>query len=77
MTTLSQLKAEADKASDVFEAACLRHYSNGKWGYYRAFDDKRAIPAGLDDLRDTAVRTLHAFYSARDGERGFLGSRGA
>lgn len=65
--------------------------SRGEWDWYRACDQaKGKIGRPNDDpsqdaalvasvairaAHDTYLASLHAFYRARDGENGFLGSR--
>ena len=75
MADLSALRAAADAASDAFDAACRPHFVN-RWDYYRAVDCGQKVPRSVHDAADAYLAATHAFYAARDGERGFLGSRG-
>lgn len=74
--TLAALKARADAASDAFDAACRPHYVN-RWDYYRAIECGEKAPQFVNAAADAYLAATHAFYAARDGESGFLGSRGA
>lgn len=70
---LSTLRVAADTADTRFEAACRAHGFRDRWEFYRAGDN---APAGLLALHDEMIAALYAFYLARDGGGGFLGSRG-
>lgn len=76
MKTLPDLKAAADMAADAFNTACRPHYADGIWGAYRAFDRGDDVPATVRSASDAYIAAAHAFYLARDGAHGFLGSRG-
>ncbi len=74
---LPALKAAADAAGAAFDEACRPHYCDGRWGYYRAMECGHDVPPELHARCDEYLKATHAFYLARDGELGFLGSRGA
>lgn len=74
--TLACLRERADRAERAFEETCLKHYPGGKWDGYRAADDGTA-PADVREALKAFHDATHAFYGARDGDKGFLGSRGA
>jgi hypothetical protein len=73
--TLAALKARVDAASDAFDAACRPHYVN-RWDYYLALERGEKTPRAVDAAADAYQAATHAFYAARDGAGGFLGSRG-
>jgi len=73
---LYKLRIDADTASDVFDAACRPHYCDGRWGAYRAIECGQEVPKSVLDAMNGYCDALHAFYRARDGEKGFLCSRG-
>jgi len=75
MTCLKLLRAQADATDAAFDAACAKHGMT-RWDYFRAFEAGNPIPKEIEDAWWTARQNLHAFYSARDGDKGFLGSRG-
>lgn len=74
--TLTSLKTAADAASLAFDAACKPHYCDGRWGAYRAIECGQSVPASVNAALDAYHDATHAFYAARDGSKGFLGSRG-
>lgn len=74
--TLASMRAEIDALDSAFEAECLKHWRNGKWGAYQAWEKDLPVPEAVATLHDAYIAALHAFYGARDGESGFLGSRG-
>lgn len=76
MTTLQDLRVAADKAERDFDDACRPHYCDARWGYYRAVECGQSVPAAVEAACNEYHRAAHAYYAARDGERGFLGSRG-
>lgn len=76
MTGLAALKAAADKAGDAFDAACKPHYCDVRWGYYRAVERNQPVPASVEAAFNAYHAATHSFYAARDGSKGFLGSRG-
>ena len=76
MTNLADLKAAADKAGDAFDTACRPHYADGRWGAYRAVECGQDVPPAVWGALDAYHAATHAFYLARDGAAGFLGSRG-
>ena len=75
--TLACLKERADRAGAVFDAASRLHYADGRWGAYREMEYGRKVPRAVESAMDAYRDAVHAFYTARDGERGFLGARGA
>jgi hypothetical protein len=74
---ITTLKHEADKADAAFDAACRPHYCDGRWGAYRAIELGHPVPAAVLKAMDDYSDACHRYYAARDGSRGFLGSRGA
>lgn len=74
--SLQCLKERADKASEAFDRACRPHFADGRWGAYRAIECGEDIPRAVDDALNAYHAAAQAFYLARDGERGFLGSHG-
>lgn len=74
---LAELKNAADAAGVVFDAACKPHYVDGRWGYYRAVECDQPVPDSVEAAFNSYHAATHAFYAARDGSKGFLGSRGA
>lgn len=73
--TLALLKERVDAAGDAFDAACRPHYVN-RWDYYLALERGEKTPRAVDDAADAYLAASQAFYAARDGAGGFLGSRG-
>lgn len=69
---LQDLKNAADAASLAFDTACRPHYCDGRWGAYRAYERGDAVPASVETALNEYHAATHAFYLARDGERGFL-----
>jgi hypothetical protein len=76
MPDLNALRAAADRADAALDEACRPHYCDGRWGAYRAIEAGQDVPAAVMAAMDIAHAARHEFYSARDGEGGFLGSRG-
>lgn len=76
MANLAALKAAADEAGAAFDAACKPHYCDARWGYYRAVECGQPVPASVEAAFNAYHDATHAFYAARDGSKGFLGSRG-
>lgn len=76
MTNLAALKAAADEAGAAFDAACKPHYCDARWGYYRAVECNQPVAPGVEAAFNAYHAATHAFYAARDGSKGFLGSRG-
>ena len=74
--TLKELRERADDAETAFDVACKPHYCDGRWGAYRAIECGQPVPADVVAAMEKAHKALHAFYLARDGAGGFLGSRG-
>jgi hypothetical protein len=73
-TDLAELKARADLAGEQFDSTCLRFYPDARWGGYRAIEADIAPPCVIAAMERYHAET-HAFYLARDGHNGFLGSR--
>lgn len=74
---LTSLRAAMETADKAFDAACRQHYADGRWGYYWACEaDPAKAPKACHDACDAALKATHAFYAARDGQRGWLGKRG-
>lgn len=88
MSKLEELRKAALAAEEEFQTTLNRFYPRADmWTFYRAEDKVRE---GTADKWDTEMATnpeilaaakkkveaLHAFYFERDGEKGFLGSRG-
>ena len=76
MTDLRELKRAADEASDALDTACRPHWCDGRWGFYRAEECGLPVPREVTEAGDRYLAALHAFYAARDGDKGFLGGRG-
>lgn len=76
MTNLAALKAAADEAGAAFDKACKSHYCDARWGYYRAVECKQPVAPSVEAAFNAYHAATHAFYAARDGSKGFLGSRG-
>ena len=74
--SLSLLRAKADAADTAFDDACRPHYADGRWGAYRAIECGQNVPEEVITASDAALAARHAFYLARDGAGGVLGSRG-
>lgn len=73
---LKALRATADALDDAFDEVCDRHYDGGRWDAYRLLDAGEPVPAEVSRAMDAALAARLAFYDARDGALGFLGSRG-
>ena len=73
--TLPELRATADATWQSFLVTCREHGFADEWQAYHAEQRAPWAPA-LAESHDTAMRDLHAFYLARDGAQGVLGSRG-
>ena len=74
--TLAALRERSDAAEKAFDDACRPHYCDGRWGAYRAIECGQDVPHVVAAALDAYHAALHAFYAARDGDKGFLGSRG-
>lgn len=74
--TLECLKFRADQAGATFDAACKPHYCDGRWGAYRAIECGQDVPQSVMSALDACHDATQAYFLARDGEKGFLGSRG-
>ncbi len=73
---LQSLRAAADAASDAFDRACRPYYVNRRDYYLACERDPGSCPASVHAACDAYLEATHAFYLARDGEKGFLGGRG-
>lgn len=74
--TLTELNEAANHAEAEFDTACRSAGYGDRWAAYRA-DMRGAVwPFALIEADKAYTQALHAFYLARDGERGVLGSRG-
>jgi hypothetical protein len=71
-TQLKKLSDLADEAGAEFDRVCLKHYPDARWGGYRAIECDTA-PAEVIAAMEAYHAATQAFYSARDGDRGFLG----
>lgn len=76
MTELKALKQAADDAGAAFDKACKPHYRDARWGYYRAVECGQPVPASVEAAFNAYNEATGAYYAARDGSKGFLGSRG-
>lgn len=77
---LSRLREIADAAEAAFDAECRAAFADGRWGYYRAMegvDGGKGLTHAMHKACDAYLVAVHNFYHARDGDRGFLGARGA
>lgn len=74
--TLATLKERANTARDQLDTVCRAHYPDGRWGAYRACECDQPLPDDVSTAMDAYHDALHNFFHARDGDRGFLGSRG-
>lgn len=73
---LQTLRDRMESAGAAFDTACKPHYCDGRWGAYRAWESGESVPDSVTAAFDAYHAATHAFYLARDGKRGFLGSRG-
>lgn len=73
---LKTLREAADRADKEFDDQCQFVYVDGRWGAYRAIECGQKVPKDILTALDKAHAARHAYYQARDGEKGFLGSRG-
>lgn len=74
--TLACLRERARDAWGGFVAECERSGYPDQWAAYRAHDAGQEWPEPLESAWQASSAATHAFYSARDGAGGFLGSRG-
>jgi hypothetical protein len=78
MTNLTALKDASDAAYARFEEVSSKHYLDGVWGAYRAYDaHKDTVPIEVIEAMYNFRNAIQAYYMARDGDKGFLGGRGA
>lgn len=73
---LKTLYAAIKPASDAFDAACVACGYADRWDAYHRQDKGDNWPESVALACDAETKALHAYYSARDGDKGFLGSRG-
>lgn len=73
---ISELRNAANIAEGAFIDACQRHGFRDQWDAYKSEQKGIAWPSSLADAHSTWMHHLHAFYTARDGAGGFLGSKG-
>ena len=74
--TLAALRDHADAEWNRFITVCHSHGFADEWAAYRAEKAGAAWHDAMNAAHRDAMRALHAFYGARDGERGVLGGRG-
>lgn len=77
MNRISELRLMAERAAAHFDEVCRPYYPDGRWGAYRAFECDQETPSDVDTALDAYHAATHAYYVARDGVAGFLGSKGA
>lgn len=75
MEDLAKLKSAVDVSWHEFIAALPAFGFANEWEFYKASEKGGTFPA-LDALFAAHLAHLHAFYFARDGAGGVLGSRG-
>lgn len=85
---LETLHKTAHTKEIAFETILRAHYPRAdRWTYYRAaektqngtadkWDREMAENTEINAAHAEYIRALHAFYAVRDGNKGFLGSRG-
>jgi hypothetical protein len=88
MNDLRDLREVASNAERIFETLLREKYPRAdRFVWFRArealrngtadrFDRDMANDPQILRAHDAYIEALHAFYRARDGERGFLGARG-
>jgi hypothetical protein len=70
MTMLQDALTAVENADAIFEASLK---GSTRWMWYRGeLGEQPTITAAHENY----VKTLHIFYSLRDGPNGFLGGRG-
>lgn len=80
--TLQALKDAASEARLAFINACKQAGYADEGEAYRADRDRcvgepsTVWPEDLDQAHVRYLDALHTYYTARDGDKGFLGSRG-
>jgi hypothetical protein len=74
--SLKDLRTRADELSEAFERAAVAAGYADHWSAYRADMKGEPWPPALTDAHREFIDAQHAFYRARDGVGGFLGSRG-
>lgn len=72
MTRMQELGFAARKAELDFDAACQKHYSDARWGFYRAVKRGHVAPKELHEKCDKYLQSCREFYLYRDGENGLL-----
>lgn len=74
--TLPELRLAADDAEAAFHKACRAAGYVDHWSAYRGEDKGDTWPSELLAAHECYMARVHAFYLARDGAAGVLGSRG-
>lgn len=78
MTNITELRAASDAAFARFEEVSSKHYLNGAWGAYKAYDERKdAVPIEVIEAMYNFRNAMQAYSMARDGDKGLLGGRGA
>jgi hypothetical protein len=75
MSILEELKSQANASNVIFIDTCNKYYDD-VWCFYHAEDRGEIIPADVVEAMNQWHHDLHKYFNARDGENGFLGSRG-
>ena len=85
---INDLREVASNAECIFETLLREKYPHAdRFVWFRAcealrngtadrFDRDMANDPQILRAHDVYIKALHTFYHARDGERGFLGTRG-
>lgn len=69
MTSLTELRAASDAAYARFEEISRRHYPDGAWGAYKAYDaHDEDIPIEVIAAMIDFNNAIHVYYRSRDGE---------
>lgn len=76
MISLHGLRRIAAALEQRFEDECIANGYNDRWDAYKSEETGCNWAESLQVAHDAWIVALHNFYKARDGERGFLGSRG-
>lgn len=73
--TLACLRERSRDAWGAFARECVAAGYPDEWAAYHAHDAGQAWPEALETAWQASNAATHAFYAARDGAGGFLGSR--
>ena len=73
---LKELLAEADRLHGLFNDACVKAGFADYWEAYKSENDGNPWPEEVKKAWEAQRDALHAYYGARDGDKGFLGGRG-